>query len=166
MEITIITYGCVHDTILHILLSNELNHKNIIIDEYCNGEILKLKHNNKYTGTNKINIVYPTSEKNELKKLVGRSNLIYCDKFIHLEDRNIMHEHFGYMFKDEDYTQMQLFNIDTLTKENIVLPTVTKETYDLMQHFTLYVEYTYQHASRKFSPYHKQQRMAMRALYY
>lgn len=163
MECTIVSYSSVHNYILHFMLTNGLKYNNLLINEYCNGEVLKLNPSNKYTGSYKINIVYPTHNKDELKKLVGRSDIIYCNVLHHHEDRNIMYEHFGYMFKDEDYTKPQLFNMKTYTKDELILPEVThvkNENYQLMKPVALkYVVATNRHASKEFILYHVQQKL-------
>lgn len=161
MECTIITYGSAHNFILHAMTKYGLVSRDVVIKEYCNGEVLKEKisNRNRY-GNFKINIAYPTYEKNELKKLVGRSAIVYCDRLLNREDKETITDNFAYMFKDRNYSSVQLFNMSTLTVENIVLPKVTEEdhkiktkSYQLMSSLAYYIESTTFHASMEFNEY-------------
>lgn len=169
MECTIVSYSSVHDNILHFMLSNNLKNIDPIINEYCNGEVLQLNPNvNRYSSSYKINIIYPTYDKNELKKLVGRSDTIYCNTLFHEEDKNIMHEHFGHMFKNEDYTKTQLFNMKTYVRDELILPQVdhvNDDNFNIMRPLALkYVKATNKHASKEFILYHHYQNIQLKLL--
>jgi hypothetical protein len=104
MEFTIIAYASVYLAIMNIIINNVgITSENVVFKEYCQGEVLSVNENVNTSGIYRINIVNPTLDPNTMKKLIGRSSMVYYINIVNMKDREMLYENFGHNYRSGGY---------------------------------------------------------------
>lgn len=146
MIATIITYSSCFQAIVDFLFTNQI--KDASVREYCNGEILETVES-RYLGPSIINITYPTLETNQLKRLIGCSDVIYIDRLTHQDDINTIKQHLNV---DELPNDLHVRDMHDNSIRLVRLPKLDTDSFKLIEKFTLNnVKLSSKHLSREFN---------------
>jgi hypothetical protein len=127
---------------------------NVQFVEYCGGEILELVSHVRAYGHYRVNIIYPTMEDKEMRKIIGRSDIIYCSNLPNGSDRKVIYDQFGNLFNVANPSN-KIFDMKNITKCDYVDVELTKEKDDIMNNICMSnIKRSSRHASREFNKYH------------